>query len=69
MALLEYDILKKRWVNKITTQLKFEVKNNNTKYKFKEICNSAVYTKKLEDYLSNLYFIVLYKSYPKKKNI
>ena len=37
ISLLEYDITKKKQVDKITTQLKFEADDNGKKYKFEKI--------------------------------
>ena len=45
-------------------KLKFEVGDNNEKYKVESICNSAVYTRELEaGYLLGLYYLVSWKSY------
>lgn len=59
MLLLEQNITKKGQVNKNAIQLKFEA-NNNEKYKFKSIWNSAVYEKESKaGYLSELYHLAL----------
>lgn len=48
--------------------LKFEA-NNNKKYKVKIIQNNKVYVKKVRGHLSELYYLVILKSYLEKKNI
>ena len=49
-------------------QLKFEA-GNNKKYKINGIWDSAVYAKELAiRQLPRLYYLVLWKGYPKKKN-
>ena len=51
------------------TQLKFEV-SDNAKYKMEAIRDSAVYARELESkYLLGLYYLILWKSYPKEENI
>ncbi len=42
--------------------------SGNKEYEVKAICDSTVYTSKSESHLSGLYYLVLYKSYPKEKN-
>ena len=49
-------------------QLKFDA-GNNKKYEVDGIWNSAVYAKKSAKQLSGLYYLVLWKTYPKKENI
>ena len=51
-------------------QLDFLFKaNNNEEYKVDDIQNSMVYIKKLIiGQLLGLYYLILWKSYPKKKN-
>ena len=52
------------------TQLDFEFEiGNNKEYKIEGIQNSAVYAKKSVGKLSGLYYLVLWKGYPKKENI
>ncbi len=48
VSLLEYDIIRKRRVDKRTIQLEFEVRDNGGEYKIEKIQNSAVYAKILE---------------------
>lgn len=71
MSLLEQDITKKRQVDKIMSKLEFvNGKSKNSKYEIKTIWNSAVYAKQSETkaYLSNLYYLILWKEYSKKDN-
>ena len=50
-------------------QLDFKFKaGHNKKYEVDGIWNSAVYTKKLVGQLRGLYYLVLWKGYPKEKN-
>lgn len=42
----------------MTTQLKFEVKDNDRKYKIQKIRDKIVYTTELESYLPSLYYLV-----------
>lgn len=58
MLLLEYDITKKKQVNKTNIQLEFEA-NNNKKYKVERIHNNIIYAKKLKAYLPSFYYLVL----------
>lgn len=49
--------------------IEFEDNNNKKKYKIKRIWENTVYAKELAvGYLSNLYYLVFSKDYPKKKN-
>ena len=67
VSLLEQDITKKKRVN--DTQLDFESKaSNNKKYEVNSIWDSAVYAKELAGQLPELYYLVLWKEYPEKKN-
>ena len=52
-------------------QLDFEFKiGNNKEYKINVIWDSTVYSKKLiTNKLSIIYYLILWKSYPKKENI
>lgn len=51
-------------LDKVISQLEFELingndnSNNNGKYKVEAIWDSAVYTKKLKDYLPIIYYLV-----------
>ena len=41
---------------------------NNKEYEMEAIQDSAVYTKKLDSHLPELYYLVTWKSYPKEEN-
>ena len=45
----------------------FEV-SDNKEYKMEVIRNSIVYAKKVDGYLSELYYLVAWKGYPDEKN-
>lgn len=47
--------------------LEFEV-GNNKKYEMKAIRDSAVYAKKADKYLVELYYLVILKGYSEKEN-
>ena len=64
MSLLEQDSTKKK---REFSVLEFELSNNN-KYELEAIQDSAVYAKKVDGYLAGLYYLVVWKSYSKKKN-
>ncbi len=51
------------------SRLKFENDGNSEEYKIEVICNSVVYTNanKLEGDLPGLYYLVLWKNYPKEE--
>ena len=50
-------------------QLDFEFEADNDKeYKVDSIWDSAVYTRELAKQLLGLYYLVLWKGYPKKEN-
>lgn len=57
-------------MNKMTFKLEFINDGNSKKYKVKVICDNKVHAKKLDsDYhLLGLYYLVLWKNYPDKKN-
>ena len=71
MSLLKYDTTMKRRVDKkIAEQLEFETSGNNKEYKVENICDSAVYARESEaGYLTNLYYLVFWKDYPKDESI
>lgn len=71
MSLLELDIIKQGQVGKTMSRLKFENNNNSEKYKVEIIYDSKVYAKKSDNdhHLSNFYYFVLQKDYPKEENI
>ena len=49
--------------------MEFDTDNNSGKYKVEVIYNSAIYMKELKSgYLPGLYYLVLWKRYPKDEN-
>ena len=67
ISLLEQDTTKKGRVN--DTQLNFEFEAGDDKeYEVDGIRDSAVYARELAGQLSGLYYLVLWKGYPKKEN-
>lgn len=66
-SLLERKTTSKKQVNKTISQLEFD--KNGEEYKVKGICNSAVYARKSNSYLSGLYYLIAWKDYLKKRNI
>lgn len=67
MSLQEQNSSRKERVDKNTTQLKCDT-GNKKEYKVKQIWNSAVYARETEEYLLGLYYLILWKDYPKEKN-
>ena len=66
--LLEQDTTKKRWVNNIQLDFEFEA-SNNEEYEVNGIWDNAIYAKKSTTrQLLGLYYLVLWKSYPRKEN-
>ena len=65
MSLLEQIITRKEQVKENAIKLvELDISNNyNKEYKVEIIWNSAVYTKKLTNYLPELYYLVFWKSY------
>lgn len=61
--------LKEGQVDEKTFQLKFEKGGNSKEYEMKAICDNVVYTRELKGYLLGFYYLVLWKGYPKEKNI
>lgn len=55
-------------MDKTTSQLEFEGRDNGKEYEVKKIWNYVVYAKELEDYLLSLCYLVLWKGYLKEKN-
>lgn len=49
------------------TKLKHEA-GNSKEYKVKAIWDSIVYAREIEDHVSELYYLVLWESYPKEEN-
>ncbi len=68
VLMLEQDTTKKGQVDETTSRLIFESDSNGKEYEIKAICDSAVYTRELEDYLPGLYYLVSWKGYPKEEN-
>ena len=67
VSLPEEDTTKKEQVDENVTE--FETGSNDKKYKMERICDSAVYAKKLATgHLLGLYYLVLWKNYPKEEN-
>ena len=59
MLLLEQDTTRKEQIDKNATKLaKLDAGKDNSMYKVKAICNSAVYAKKSASHLSGLYYLV-----------
>ena len=58
VLLLEQDTTTKRRINEFTEVPKFD-KGDNKEYEVKAIQNSVVYTKKVDRYLSGLYYLVV----------
>ena len=65
VLLPEQDTIKKGWEFLV---LKFE-SDNNKEYKMEAIQDSAIHAKKVDRYLSGLYYLVTWKSYPEEENI
>lgn len=59
MLLLEQDTIKGGQMNEKTFQLEFEEGDDNKEYEVEEICDSMVYSKESEGYLSGFYYLVL----------
>lgn len=71
MSLLDQDITKKEWVNKL---LEWEPKQEldaevDKGYQVEVICNSEVYAKEAKDPLPGLYYIVFWKGYKEYNSI
>ena len=68
VSLLEQDIIKKRQVDKNTTELNAD-DDNSKKYKVEVIWDSAIYAKESKSgHLPGLYYLVLWKRYLEKQN-
>lgn len=69
MSLLETNITRKKWVDKITIKLEFETDDNEI-YQVKKIQNSMVYVIESETgYLLGLYYLINWIVYLRKENI
>ena len=67
ISLLEQDTIKKRRVNDMQLDFEFEV-GNNKEYKVNGIWDSTVYARELAEQLPGLYYLILWKGYPKEEN-
>ncbi len=67
MLLLKQDTTKKRSVDKTISRVEFKNDGNSKKYEIKAIYNGMVYTSKLKGRLLGLYYLVLWKGYPKEE--
>ena len=66
VSLLEQDTIKKERVKKI---LELDAGNNSKEYEVEAIRDSAVYANKSESgHLLGLYYLVVWKGYPKEEN-
>lgn len=66
MSLQEWDTTIKEQINKFSV-LEFET-GDNKEYKREDIQNNIVYAKKADGYLLGLYYLIIWKDYPKRKN-
>ncbi len=66
VSLLEQDTTKKGQVDKITSRLEFE-NEGNKEYKVEAICDNVVYTSESKDHLPGIYYLGLWKGYPKEE--
>lgn len=69
VLLLEYNITKKEWVDKTTSQLDFEINNKEKKYKIKQIWDDTIYPRESREHLLELYYQIFWKSYLEEENI
>ncbi len=60
ISLLKQNTIRRRQVDKITSQMELDI-NVNEEYKVEAICNSEIYTKKLDNghNLLGFYYLVL----------
>lgn len=56
MSLLEQDIIRKKRINELFEEPKFDA-GNNQEYKVKTIKDSTIYVKKTEGYLPGFYYL------------
>ncbi len=68
VLLLEYNITKKGWVDKTTSQLDFETDNKEKKYKIEQIWDDAIYPRELREHLLELYYQIFWKGYSEEEN-
>ena len=69
VSLLEQDTIRKGQVDKKVREIEFDASDNDSEeYEVEVICDSTVYTKKLESgYLPSLHYLVAWKGYLKKR--
>ncbi len=71
MSLLEQDITRRRRVDKTLPEpkkdLEFEA-GSNKEYEVEAIIDSAMYSQQANNQMPDLYYLVLWKSYPKEEN-
>ena len=65
ISLLEQDTTRKKRVEKVP---KLDAGDNSEEYKIEVIWDSAVYTRESEGYLPGLYYLIVWKGYPKEEN-
>ena len=65
MSLLEQDSTRNKQIDKNMTE--FET-GNSKEYKVETIWNSAVYANKAKSHLPGIYYLIVWKRYPKEKN-
>ena len=65
MSLLEQDTTKK---GREFSVPEFELGDNDKEYEVETIQDSAVYAKEADGYLPGLYYLVVWKGYPKEQN-
>ncbi len=70
VSLLEQDTIRKGQVDKTTSKLEFKNDGAGEEYEIEAIRDSAVYAKELDSghHLPGLYYLVLWKGYPKEEN-
>lgn len=69
LLLLEQNTTRKEQMDKkVENIIEFDIESNG-KYKIRKICDSAVCAKESDGHLSELYYLIAWKSYFKKKNI
>ena len=67
MSPLEQDTTKKEQLDKKFTKWKFET-GNSKQYKVNAIWDRIFYGNETENHLSSLYYLIVWKKYPDKKN-
>lgn len=59
VLLLDYDITKKKQVDKTTTQLKSKAGDNSKKYEVEKIWDSVIDIKEAKSHLASRYYLVI----------